>query len=227
MNRHFTVAIDGPSGAGKSTLARAVAQKMGALYLDTGAMYRAVGLAALERGTDMADDAQVTALLDSLRIDVAYQDGQQRMYLNGQDVSEAIRQPQVSSAASRVSAVPAVREKLVAMQRQIAQGKSVVMDGRDIGTKVLPGATLKIYLTAGLEERARRRYRELRDKGSADSYAQVRQALEKRDHDDSCRAASPLCQAADAVVLDCTQLNQEQAAEWVLALLRQRLEVEA
>ena len=146
MERHFTVAIDGPSGAGKSTLAKAVAQKMGALYLDTGAMYRAVGLAALERGTDMADQDQVAGLLESLQVDVRYQDGGQRVYLNGQDVSEAIRQPRVSSAASQVSAVPAVREKLVAMQRQIAQGKSVVMDGRDIGTKVLPDATLKIYL---------------------------------------------------------------------------------
>lgn len=227
MERHFTVAIDGPSGAGKSTLAKAVAQKMGALYLDTGAMYRAVGLAALERGTDMADQDQVAGLLESLQVDVRYQDGGQRVYLNGQDVSEAIRQPRVSSAASQVSAVPAVREKLVAMQRQIAQGKSVVMDGRDIGTKVLPDATLKIYLAADLEERAHRRHRELQDKGLPDSYEQVRRALEKRDHDDSCRAASPLCQAADAVALDCTRLSQEQTVERVLDLLRQRLGVEA
>lgn len=227
MDQHFTMAIDGPSGAGKSTVAKAIAQKTGSLYLDTGAMYRAVGLAALRQGIDMADDGAVARLCDGLTIDVRHQDGVQKIYLNGEDVSQAIRQPQVSTAASRVSAVPAVRRRMVTMQQAIAQGRSVVMDGRDIGTKVLPQATLKIYLVADPAQRARRRHREMAQQGLPDSYEQVYEALLRRDHDDEHRSASPLQKAGDAVVLDSTCLTLEQTVERALTLLQERLATKA
>ena len=221
----FSVAIDGPSGAGKSTVARALAARTGALYLDTGAMYRAVGWFMLRAGVDPRDAAAVAQRVDGADVRVQYVDGLgQRVYLGREDVSEQIRQPQVSMAASAVSAVPAVRERMVDMQRQIARGHSVVMDGRDIGTKVLPDATLKVYLSADSAVRARRRYEELRAKGATDTYEQVLEEMKRRDYDDSTRAASPLCQADDAVFVDSTGMSEREVVERVCALLSQKCE---
>lgn len=221
----FSVAIDGPSGAGKSTVARALAARTGALYLDTGAMYRAVGLYMLRAGVDPRDAAAVAQRVDGADVRVKYVDGLgQRVYLGREDVSEQIRQPRVSMAASAVSAVPAVRERMVDMQRQIARGHSVVMDGRDIGTKVLPDATLKVYLSADSAVRARRRYEELRAKGATDTYEQVLEEMKRRDYDDSTRAASPLCQADDAVFVDSTGMSEREVVERVCALLSQKCE---
>lgn len=223
MDRHFTIAIDGPSGAGKSTIARAIAEKTGAMYLDTGAMYRAVGLWLMHNGIDPHDEKAVAGAVHRASVDVRHENGSQRVYLDGADVSEAIRAPQVSSAASASSAVPAVRERLVAMQRQIASGKNVVMDGRDIGTKVLPDATLKIFLVATPEERALRRYREMCEKGMACTYEEVLSAMCARDHDDSTRAASPLKKADDAVEVDSSALTLEETVSRALSLLEARL----
>ncbi|MEG0936119.1 MAG: (d)CMP kinase [Clostridia bacterium] len=224
MTACFSMAIDGPSGAGKSTIAQAVAQKTGALYLDTGAMYRAVGLWMLRHNVNLRDTAAIARMVNQPVIDVRYVDGVQRLYLDGVDVSEAIRAPEVSMAASAVSAVPQVRARLVAMQQGIARGRSVVMDGRDIGTKVLPNATLKIYLIADLSERARRRTLELGEKGVPCDEQAVRMDMQKRDHDDATRAASPLCKAEDAIQLDSSHLTLAETVERVLDLLAQRLE---
>jgi cytidylate kinase len=220
----FSVAIDGPCGAGKSTIARALARQAGALYLDTGAMYRAVGLAALRQDIPLSNEAAVTRLCDELQVDVRYEAGEQHIYLGDEDVSEQIRAPEISAAASRVSAYPGVRRRLVDMQRAIGRGCSIVMDGRDIGTKVLPDATLKIYLLADPAVRARRRYLELQQKGLPDTYEMVYQALLARDHDDMTRAASPLARAEDAIELDTTHLNLEESVSRALELLSHRLE---
>ena len=219
----FSVAIDGPSGAGKSTIARAVSRRTGALYLDTGAMYRAVGLYILEHGADPSDAAEVARFAPGAEVRVGYEAGLQKVYLGGRDVSEAIRRPEVSSAASKVSAVPQVRGRMVEMQRQIAKGHSVVMDGRDIGTCVLPDATLKVFLVAEPAVRAARRFRELRSVGAPDTYAEVLEAILKRDHDDSTRAASPLRKAEDAVEVDASDLTADEAVRAVLRLLTERV----
>ena len=208
----FSIAIDGPAGAGKSTLARALAERLGAMYLDTGAMYRAFGLFMLRRGA-AGDPAAVAASIGDADIEVRFVDGAQRIFLNGEDVSEAIREPEVSLAASQVSAVPEVRQRMVALQRKIAEGHSVVMDGRDIGTKVLPNATLKLYLTASAEVRARRRCLELEQKGMAEPYEQVLREMIERDYQDTHRAASPLARAEDAVLVDSSSLTLEQTVE--------------
>ena len=209
MNNTFSIAIDGPAGAGKSTIAKALARSLGAMYLDTGAMYRAFGLYMLRRGA-AGDPAAVAACVNDVDIAVDYVDGAQRICLGGEDVTEAIRDPEVSTAASRVSAVPQVRERMVALQRRIAEGHSVVMDGRDIGTHVLPGATLKIYLTASAEVRARRRCRELEEKGMPEPYDQVLREMIERDYQDTHRAASPLRPAEDAVRVDSSGLTLEE-----------------
>ncbi len=219
----FSVAIDGPSGAGKSTIARAVARRTGALYLDTGAMYRAVGLYALESGADPCDAAAVAAIAPGANVRVGYEAGLQKVYLDGRDVSDEIRRPEVSAAASKVSAVPEVRRRMVEMQRAIAEGHSVVMDGRDIGTCVLPHATLKVFLVADAAVRAARRFRELRAVGAKDTYQEVLDAILKRDHDDSTRAASPLKKAEDAVELDASQLTADEAVRAVLDLIKARV----
>ena len=172
MNKHFTIAIDGPAGAGKSTVAKTVAARLDAIYLDTGAMYRSVGLYMLRNGVDPKDSETVSARAHEAKVDIRYVDGSQHVYLCGEDVSKAIRENHISAAASGVSAVPRVREILVARQQEIAKEQSVVMDGRDIGTKVLPDATLKIFLTASAEERARRRFEELKEKGKPVPYSE-------------------------------------------------------
>ena len=209
MNKTFSIAIDGPAGAGTSTIAKALAKELGAMYLDTGAMYRAFGLYMLRRGA-ASDAAAVAAAVDGVDITVEYVDGTQHIYLGGEDVSAAIREPEVSLAASAVSAVPQVRERMVALQRRIAEGHNVVMDGRDIGTAVLPNATLKIFLTASAEVRAKRRCLELEEKGMAEPYEKVLQEMIERDYQDTHRAASPLRAAEDARPVDSSDLTLEQ-----------------
>ena len=211
MNRKpFSIAIDGPAGAGKSTVAKAVATELNAMYLDTGAMYRAFGLYMLRRGA-IKDKSAIIAAVDDVDITVEFIDGAQHIFLGGEDVSDAIREPEVSMAASEVSTVPEVRERMVALQRKIAEGHDVIMDGRDIGTKVLPNATLKIYLTASVEERARRRCLELEQKGMPEPYEKVLEEMKARDYQDTHRAASPLRPAADAVTVDTTNNTLEES----------------
>ena len=223
MQRIFSLALDGPAGAGKSTIARAVAQKTGALYLDTGAMYRAVGLWMKNHGIDPLDLSAVSAKIGEVSIDIRHVGGVQRVFLDDEDVSEAIRSPEISMAASAVSAAPAVRARLVAMQQEIARGRSVVMDGRDIGTAVLPEATLKIFLTADVAVRAKRRFAELCEKGRPESYECVLEDMALRDFNDSTRAASPLLRAADAIEIDSGALSLSDTVKRVLDLLFERL----
>lgn len=211
MNRKpFSIAIDGPAGAGKSTVAKAVAAELNAMYLDTGAMYRAFGLYMLRRGA-IKDKSAIIAAVDDVDITVEFIDGAQHIFLGGEDVTQAIREPEVSMAASEVSTVPEVRERMVALQRKIAEGHDVIMDGRDIGTKVLPNATLKIYLTASVEERARRRCLELEQKGIPEPYEKVLKEMKARDYQDTHRAASPLRPADDAVTVDTTNNTFEES----------------
>ena len=212
MDKLFSVAIDGPSGAGKSTLAKAAAERFGFIYVDTGAIYRTVGLAAKRLGTDVEDEAAVSAILPTLDIRLAYDaHGNQRMYLNGEDVTEAIRMPDISMYASAVSALPAVRRFLLDMQRELAKRQSVVMDGRDIGSVVLPDADLKVYLTASEEKRAQRRYAELCEKGVVTTTEQVLEDITARDARDSSRSAAPLTRAEGAVLLDTSELTLEES----------------
>ena len=192
MNGHFAIAIDGPSGAGKSTLARRAAKEFGFLYVDTGAIYRTVGLAAHRRGIDCHDEAAISALLPELEIRMGYNEaGEQRMFLNGEDVSSAIRAPEISICASDVSSLGAVRAFLLEMQRRTARESSVIMDGRDIGTVVLPEAELKIYLTASAEARAERRLKELEAKGVETSFDEVLRDIEYRDWQDTHSEVAP------------------------------------
>ena len=223
MEKHISVAIDGPSGAGKSTIARRAAREFGFIYVDTGAIYRTVGLAAQRAGAQSHDEEAVKALLPGLRIDIAYDgEGAQRMLLGGEDVSAEIRTPKSSIYASDVSAMLSVRAFLLEMQRDMAARHDVIMDGRDIGTVVLPDAGLKIFLTASAEARARRRLLELEAKGVKTSFDEVLRDIEYRDKQDSGRAAAPLKRAADAVELDTTALDFEQSFQAVAALIRGR-----
>lgn len=221
--KHFAIAIDGPAGAGKSTVAKNVAKELGGIYLDTGAMYRTVGLYMMRNGIDLKNPEKIAENVKNVSVDVRYVDGVQRVYMGEEDVSEAIRENPVSAAASAVSAVPAVREILVKRQQEIAEGTFVVMDGRDIGTKVLPNAPLKIFLTAAPEERARRRFEELKAKGKTVDFDQLLAEIKERDYNDSHRAASPLVPADDAVMFDNTGLEQEQTAEKIIAMARERM----
>lgn len=219
----ISIAIDGPSGAGKSTLAKSVSQTLGYLYVDTGAIYRTIGYGVYRKGADPKDGAAVAALLPEFEIGLSYgDDGLQHMTLNGQDVTEQIRLPEISMYASGVSAHPAVRAHLLEMQRKLAREHNVVMDGRDIGTVVLPDATVKIFLTASVEERARRRCRELEQRGTPETYDRVLAEMRQRDYDDSHRAAAPLKQAADAVLLDTTHLDFAGSRQALLDIIRER-----
>lgn len=212
--KNIAIAIDGPGGAGKSTVAKAVAKKYGFIYVDTGAIYRTVGLAVrrADKNPKSADD--VVPLLNGLDIELKYdRSGSQRMYLNGEDVSDRIRTPEMSMYASAVSALPEVRAFLLDMQRLMAEKYSVVMDGRDIGTVVLPNAKVKVFLTASPEERARRRYEELKAKGDEQSYEDVLKDMTKRDSDDSSRTAAPLKPAEDSHTVDSTHLSIDEVIE--------------
>ena len=216
------VAIDGPAGAGKSTIAKAVSKKLGYIYIDTGALYRTVGLNALRLGVDIQNDEEVASTLtDELSVELKFVDGEQRMFLNGEDVSLAIRTPEASMAASRVSAVPAVRKYLFDLQKNLAKSNNCIMDGRDIGTVVLPDADVKIFLTASPEARALRRHKELIEKGMDASYDDVLADMIKRDYDDSHRAIAPLKQADDAVLCDTSELTLEQSVELIIETIRQ------
>ena len=212
------IAIDGPAGAGKSTVARQVAAKMDYLYIDTGAMYRAVALMAVRRGIAFDDGEALTAIAQTVDIVLQNKADCYQVYCNGEDVSAEIRRPDVGSAASPVSAVAGVREALVAQQQHMAEQGGVVMDGRDIGTKVLPNADCKIFLTAPLEVRAQRRTDELTAKGVTADYRQIFADMEERDYRDSHRQHSPLCQAADAVYLDTAGLTIEQVVKKIISL---------
>ena len=226
MNGHYAIAIDGPSGAGKSSLAQRCAKEFGFIYVDTGAIYRTVGLAAMRRGVERKDEQAVAAILPELEIRMAYNEsGEQRMLLNGEDVSEAIRLPEISICASDVSAHPTVRAYLMDMQREMAQRDNVIMDGRDIGTVVLPQAELKIFLTASAEARAERRLLQLQAKGVEADFEQVLKDIRYRDAQDSSRAAAPLRQAEDAVLLDTTQLDFEHSFARLCEIIRETLQL--
>lgn len=205
-----SIAIDGPSGAGKSTLAKRLAKELGYIYVDTGAMYRSIGLYALRRGVDPKNADAVQALLPDIQLDIRLQDGSQHVYLNGEDVSTDIRAEAVGMAASAVSAHPAVRAFLLDTQRNLAKGQNILMDGRDIGTVVLPDATVKIFLTASPEARAERRRKELEEKGQPADFATVLADIEQRDYQDTHRAVAPLKQAEDAVLVDSSDIDFEQ-----------------
>lgn len=218
-----SIAIDGPSGAGKSSLAKALARELGFIYVDTGALYRSVGYQVLKRGGDQSDSAFVKKLLPNLKVELKYIDGNQRVFVNNQDVSDMIRTPEVSMAASAVSAIPAVREFLFDLQRETAKKNNVVMDGRDIGTVVLPDADIKIFLTASPEERARRRFRELKEKGIEASFEDVLADMIKRDYDDANRQTAPLRKAEDAITVDTTGNTFEQSLEIIKQIVQERL----
>ncbi|MBR4702285.1 MAG: (d)CMP kinase [Oscillospiraceae bacterium] len=218
------VAIDGPGGAGKSTMAKALSRACGLHYVDTGAIYRTVGLAALRAGLEPSDGEGVPALLGKLDVQVQYEGEEQHMLLNGEDVTGMIRTPEISAAASAVSALPEVRAFLLQTQRDLAAKGGVVMDGRDIGTVVLPEAELKVFLTASPEERARRRFLELREKGIDQPYEEVLREMNERDRRDSTRAVAPLRPAENAVLLDSSELTPEQVLERLVSLVREKSE---
>ena len=219
-----SIAIDGPAGAGKSTLAKKLAEQLGFLYVDTGAIYRTVALKVLWEKADPSDPAQVVPLLEGLELHMGYDsDGVQRMYLEGEDVSAAIRRHKVSGAASQVSAIPEVRSFLLEFQRKLARESSVVMDGRDIGTVVLPNADVKIFLTAAPEARARRRLLELEQRGEAANYDAILHDIRERDRQDETRPIAPLRRADGAALLDTTQLNLEQSCDRLLSLVKEKI----
>lgn len=225
MEKKFhAVAIDGPSGAGKSTLARQVAEKLHFIYVDTGAIYRSIGWYGLSQDVDLTCSEAVAALLDALRVQIQYgDDGLQHMLVNGEDVTGEIRRPEVSVAASQVAAVPAVRDFLLEMQRALAREHNVIMDGRDIGTVVLPDASCKIFLTASAEVRARRRCTELSQRGTPQDYEEVLEEMKRRDEQDRTRKVAPLRQAKDAVLLDTSALSFEESAAALLNLIKEKI----
>lgn len=220
----FNIAIDGPAGAGKSTIARAAAQELGFLYVDTGAMYRAIGLGLLRKGTDLASDGALEAALADIEVGLGYEDGAQQVYLNGENVSSLIRTEQVGNMASSAAARPQVRAKLTELQRGIARRENVLMDGRDIGTVILPEAQLKIYLTASVETRAMRRYQELTAKGETYSLEQIAEDIRDRDYRDMHREVAPLCQAEDAVLVDSSDMTIRKVTDRIICLAKERME---
>ena len=216
------IAIDGPAGAGKSTIAKQLAKDLGYIYVDTGALYRAVGYYLDKQGVDLGAEDQVVPRLGELTAELKYIDGEQRVLVNGEDVTQKIRTPKMSMAASKVSALPAVRDFLFELQRKIARENDVIMDGRDIGTVVLPDAQVKIYLTASPQERARRRHAELLQKGEKASFEEVLADIVERDYNDSHRAVAPLRQAQDAILVDTTHLDLEKSVERIHQLIKER-----
>lgn len=219
----FAVALDGPSGAGKSSIAKTVAKELGFVYVDTGALYRTIGLYLLEHGLDPKDPAQAELALPEIRIDLEYGEEGQKMFLCGREVTGLIRTPEVSMAASHCSAHPAVRAFLLELQRELARKNNALMDGRDIGTVVLPDAQLKVFLTASPEERAKRRVKQLRESGCPAEYEEILKDIEQRDYQDTHRAAAPLKQAEDAILLDTTEMSFEEVVERLSGLIRERL----
>ena len=218
----FHIAIDGPAGAGKSSIAKEAARRLGFVYVDTGALYRTVALNALNQGVDLENSDAVIASLDGTDIRLAFEDGTQKVLLNGQDVSDSIRTAQVSAGASKVSAIPAVREFLFGLQKNIAASCDCLMDGRDIGTVVLPDADLKIFLTASPEERARRRYEQNRERGMEADYDAILAEVNQRDYQDTHREIAPLRQAGDAVLLDSTHMSFQEVVDRLLQLVEEK-----
>ncbi len=220
MNKPIAIAIDGPSGAGKSTIAKALASEFGCLYVDTGALYRTVGYAALTRGLATNDAAQIEPMLGEIQVELRHENGVQQVWLDGENVNDRIRTPEVSMAASAVSALPVVRQYLFDLQQDTARKQSVIMDGRDIGTVVLPFADVKIFLSASAEDRAQRRFEELQQKGIDTTYEDVLRDMKERDYNDSHRAAAPLKPADDAISIDTSGNTLEQS----VALLRDTIQ---
>lgn len=223
MSEFVAVAIDGPSGAGKSTIAKRLAATLGFVYVDTGAMYRTVGLAVLRRGIDVNDKPAVIAALKDIDVSIAYVDGAQRVLLNGEDVSDQIRTPEVSMAASTTSAIPEVRKFLFETQQKLARENNVIMDGRDIGTVVLPDAKVKIFLSASVEDRARRRFDELKEKGMDVLFEDVLEDMKRRDYNDSHRDVAPLKPADDAVSVDTTGNTLEESVALMESIVKEKL----
>ncbi len=217
------IAIDGPAGAGKSTIAKSVSKELGFIYVDTGALYRTVGLNALRLGLDTKSAADVVPTLENIKVSLRFVNGEQRVFLGEEDVSAAIRQNEVSMAASNVSAIPEVRAFLFDLQRNIAKENNCIMDGRDIGTVVLPDAKIKIFLTASAEARAERRYKELAEKGQSVDFNALLEEIKQRDYQDSHREIAPLKQAEDAILVDTTNVGLEDAINLVLTTVKERL----
>ena len=229
MNKHINIAIDGPGGAGKSTISKEVAKALGIIYVDTGALYRTIGYFARENGLTVEDakiSEKITPLLDNINIEIKYADGTQHVILNGEDLGDKIRQPEISMYASAVSSVPNVRAFLLETQKELARKNSVIMDGRDIGTGILPDADVKIFLTASNEARATRRYRELVAKGDDVKYEDVLNEMNARDHADSTRAAAPLKAADDAILFDNSDYDFEGSVEYILKLIEDKTGVQ-
>ncbi len=220
----ISIAIDGPAGAGKSTLSRTVAKNLGYIYVDTGALYRTVGLKFIRLGYDTDLNCNIADVLKDTTADIRFVDGEQRVFLDGEDVSDLIRTPKASMMASAVSAKPEVREFLLNMQRKLAENNNVVMDGRDIGTVVLPNATVKIYLTASAEVRAMRRYKEMLEKGQEAVYDDVYKDMVQRDYNDMNRPIAPLKKADDAVIADTTDYTFQQSLEMLLKIIKESTE---
>lgn len=221
--RKLSIAIDGPAGAGKSTIAKNIAKALGIIYLDTGAMYRTVALKAIHEGIDTGNREKLSQLVGNIDIRVTNDGMEQRVFLDGQDVTDRIRTPEVSAASSKVAAIPEVRVKMVELQRAIAAENNIIMDGRDIGTYVLPNADLKIFLTATVEERAKRRYSELAVKDRSVTLEKVKEDIEIRDRNDSTRSFAPLAKADDAVELDSSSMTAEEVTAKVIAMMEEKL----
>lgn len=219
----INIAIDGPAGAGKSSTAKLIAKKLGFIYVDTGALYRTVGLYSIRKGIDTKDAEKVIATLPDVKVELKFIDGSQHVFLNGEDVSDAIRTPEASMGASNVSAIPKVREFLFDLQRSIAANNNCIMDGRDIGTVVLPNADVKIFLTASVEERANRRYKEMLEKGESADYNDILEDIKKRDYQDSHREIAPLRQADDAIFVDNGGYDLESGTEYLLGIIKEHL----
>lgn len=221
----ISVAIDGPAGAGKSTMAKGVAEKFGYIYVDTGALYRTIGLYVMRKGVDTTDAESVTNLLSGINIDLKFENNTQQVILNGENVSNLIRTPEVSMAASNVSAIPAVRSYLFDLQKNMAVKHDVIMDGRDIGTVVLPNADVKIFLTASPEERANRRFKEMIEKGQSVTYEDVLKDIKRRDYNDSNREIAPLKPAEDAITLDTTFYTLEESIEKIENIIKEAIHI--
>lgn len=220
MEKHFSIALDGPSGSGKSTIAKFLSKKLDILYLDTGAMYRATALKTIKCGFDSFDEKGVLTFINDIDLEIKYINGAQHTFLDGEDVSEKIREPHVSMAASNVSSLKPVRIKMVEMQRKIAGNTSCVLDGRDIGSYVLPNANYKFYVTASVEERANRRFKELTEKGHKVDYDALKVEIEQRDYNDANRDFSPLKKAEDAIEIDTTNMSIEQVLDTILSYIK-------
>ena len=220
----FNIAIDGPAGAGKSTIARRTAQELSFIYVDTGALYRALAVFLVDEGISPEDIEKVGEAVKSVKVSIAYENGEQQVLVNGKNVTSRLRAEAVGNMASKVSAIPAVRAALLDRQRDLAKAHDVLMDGRDIGTNVLPEAELKIYLTASVETRAERRYKELQEKGVEADLSKIKEEIETRDHQDMTRAIAPLKQAEDAVYLDTSHMNIDEVVETIKKLYQERKE---